>query len=147
MNFAPMAKPLSSPAPQPLRWNPTLEKLPALSIRQPYAWLIANGIKDIENRSRRTLYRGPVLIHAGLSREELAGDFTERLDPTSSVSWAQTYDFGGIVGVAEIVDCVRKSGSPWKHPASWGWMLTNARPLRFRPCKGALGFFKCRFIK
>lgn len=36
----------------------------ALSIRQPWAWLIANGYKDIENRSWRTNYRGPVLIHA-----------------------------------------------------------------------------------
>lgn len=36
----------------------------ALSVRQPYAWLIVNGIKDIENRTWRTGYRGPVLIHA-----------------------------------------------------------------------------------
>jgi ASCH domain len=30
-------------------------------IRQPWAWLIVNGIKDIENRSWRTRYRGPLL--------------------------------------------------------------------------------------
>ncbi len=37
----------------------------ALSIRQPWAWLIANGYKDIENRSWRTNFRGEFLIHAG----------------------------------------------------------------------------------
>jgi hypothetical protein len=35
-----------------------------LSIRQPYASLICNGIKKIENRSWKTAYRGKLLIHA-----------------------------------------------------------------------------------
>ena len=42
----------------------------ALSIRQPWAWLIVNGHKDIENRSWRTKYRGPFLVHAGLKVEK-----------------------------------------------------------------------------
>lgn len=37
-----------------------------LSIRQPWAGLIALGIKKIENRSRRTNYRGAFGIHAGV---------------------------------------------------------------------------------
>jgi hypothetical protein len=37
----------------------------ALSIRQPWAWLIVNGFKDLENRSWSTAFRGPVWIHAG----------------------------------------------------------------------------------
>ena len=37
----------------------------ALSIQQPWAWLIVNGHKDIENRDWRTNFRGPVAIHAG----------------------------------------------------------------------------------
>jgi len=36
----------------------------AISIRQPWAGLIALGIKDIEIRSWNTNYRGPILIHA-----------------------------------------------------------------------------------
>ncbi|WP_229215634.1 ASCH domain-containing protein [Duganella sp. CY15W] len=36
----------------------------ALSIRQPWAWLIVNGYKDIENRSWSTNVRGKVLVHA-----------------------------------------------------------------------------------
>ncbi|MCB2188832.1 MAG: ASCH domain-containing protein [Deltaproteobacteria bacterium] len=35
-----------------------------LSIRQPWASLIVAGMKDVENRSWATKYRGPVLIHA-----------------------------------------------------------------------------------
>ena len=40
-----------------------LLKLPILSIRQPWAWLIVNGYKDIENRTWSTRFRGKVLIH------------------------------------------------------------------------------------
>lgn len=37
----------------------------ALSIRQPWAWLIVNGYKSIENRTWNTRIRGTILIHAG----------------------------------------------------------------------------------
>lgn len=37
----------------------------ALTIRQPWASLIALGIKTIETRSWQTRYRGPIAIHAG----------------------------------------------------------------------------------
>ena len=36
----------------------------ALSIKQPWASLIAHGIKDIENRTWRTHFRGKIYIHA-----------------------------------------------------------------------------------
>ena len=39
-----------------------------LSILQPWAWAIIHGGKDVENRTWRTAYRGPLLIHASLSR-------------------------------------------------------------------------------
>ena len=39
-----------------------------LSVRQPWAWLLFNG-KDIENRTWRTSYRGPLLIHASLGKD------------------------------------------------------------------------------
>jgi hypothetical protein len=39
----------------------------ALSVRQPYAWLIVAGLKDVENRSRRLRHRGPLLIHASIA--------------------------------------------------------------------------------
>lgn len=36
-----------------------------ITIRQPWASLIANGYKEYEFRSWQTKYRGPLLIHAG----------------------------------------------------------------------------------
>jgi ASCH domain. len=126
---------------KPLRWSSSLENLPVLSIRQPFAWLVVNGIKDIENRSRRTHYRGPILIHASTNKSALNADNMELCQARSGLRLPEEYDVGGVIGVVEIVDCVRRHSSPWKHGPSWGWVLANARPLKFRECKGAVGFF------
>ena len=37
----------------------------ALTVSQPYASMIADGKKFVENRSLDTNYRGPLAIHAG----------------------------------------------------------------------------------
>lgn len=50
---------------------------------------------------------------------------------------------GGIIGVAEIVDCVSASESRW-FQGPYGFVLTNARPVDFIPVKGRLMFFDWR---
>lgn len=121
----------------------------ALSIRQPWAWLIVNGFKDVENRSWTTRFRGAVLIHAGqkIEREYLdVGDWPWRALPRPYltdlplIDAPSHFEAGGIVGEAEIVDCVTTSSSPWFY-GPYGFVLRNARPLPFRPCRGRLGFF------
>jgi len=42
--------------------------LTCLSVRQPWAWLIVNGHKDVENRTWSTQHRGDILIHASAGR-------------------------------------------------------------------------------
>ena len=103
----------------------------ALSIRQPWAHRILREGKDVENRSWPTRFLGPVLIHAGKGVDREDHDEVMRLGlPT-----------GGIVGVMEIVDCVDHMDSPWFF-GPWGFVIRNARPLPFMPCRGALGFFR-----
>jgi hypothetical protein len=114
----------------------------ALSIQQPWAWLIVNGYKDIENRSWHSSYRGPVLIHTGKNLDE---DFWFYpfipVEIRQQVPQVVDLTRGGIVGYAEIVDCVTDSESPWFF-GKYGFVLRNARPLTFFPCKGKLGFFE-----
>ena len=45
---------------------------------------------------------------------------------------------GGIVGITEIVDCVRESDSRWHIHQHWGFVLVNSRPLPFVDWKGGL---------
>jgi ASCH domain-containing protein len=101
-----------------------------LSIRKPWAYLITRGSKNIENRSWPTNYRGPVLIHASLKIDkQLCVD--HGLDPTK-------LETGGVVGVAEIVDCVTTHRSRW-FEGPYGFVLKNRRGLRFVRWTGALG--------
>lgn len=121
----------------------------ALSIMQPWAWLIVNGHKAIENRNWRCHYRGPILIHAGQKVDTWArADLWHRRHPVTcqplSLPAPEIFERGGIVGEAEIVDCVERSDDPW-FVGRFGIVLRNARPLPFRPCKGMLGFFTPTF--
>lgn len=122
----------------------------ALSIRQPWAWAILAAGKDIENRDWSTGFRGPVLIHAskGMTQAEYE-DFCETCRMARRAARAVGYvhipDFdelqrGGIVGRAEIVDCVSEHSSPWFF-GTYGFVLKNPQTLPFRLFKGALGFF------
>lgn len=119
----------------------------AISIRQPWAWLIVNGYKDIENRSWRTKYRGPVLIHASQGVKSIEYVRASNLIhhkllghgiPLPPIDQLQT---GGIVGIATITDCVEESDSPWFFGEK-GFVLANAKTLPFIPMKGKLSFFE-----
>lgn len=125
----------------------------ALSIRQPWAWAILHAGKDIENRDWPTKLRGPICIHAakGMTGDEF-NDFVRTIHcvslvrpfpPGATVPLASELRRGGIVGTAEIVDCVEASASPWFF-GRYGFVLRNVQPVDFIPVKGALGFFDWR---
>ena len=103
-----------------------------ISIKQPWADLIVRGIKDIENRSWSTSYRGRILIHASLKPDYWAMEHISH--PPILIN------YGCIVGEVEIVDCVTKSNSKWfKGP--YGFVLKNPKILPFKALKGKLGIF------
>lgn len=103
-----------------------------LSVRQPWAWLIVNGYKNIENRSWSTDYRGPLLIHASKTVEDV--QVTDITLPTE-------YDRGGIVGLVTLVDVVTSSASRW-FTGKYGFVLQDAKSLPFTPMRGKQGLFE-----
>lgn len=117
-----------------------------LSVRQPWAWLIVNGWKNIENRNWSTVIRGPILIHAGKAMTAddyeacqifMAAFTALRLPPPEQLKR------GGIVGQATLLDCVSEHSSEW-FVGDYGFVLADQKPLAFEPLKGQLGFFKVR---
>ena len=110
----------------------------ALSIQQPWAWLIVNGYKPVENRSWPTTYRGPLLIHAG---KKIDTDGLEWIrDEFPQIELPQRFEVGGIVGRVQISDCVTRYDSPWFF-GPFGFILADSEPLPFHACRGRLGFF------
>lgn len=114
--------------------------LPALSIRQPWAWLIVSGIKDIENRTWNTNYRGAFLVHASKTLDA-AGIAWVRDKFDIFVPEPDDFQRGGIVGIVELVDVVTAHNSAW-FEGPYGFVLANPRPIRFMSARGQMGFFQ-----
>jgi hypothetical protein len=125
-----------------------LERLRALSVKQPWAMAICHG-KDVENRSHRTRRRGPVAIHASQKFDDI---------PFSTLAWilertgltreqAVRFDHrGAVVAVADIVGCHEcpqgRQCSPWAVAGQWHWDLSNVHVLATPvPCRGQLGMW------
>lgn len=125
---------------------------PVITIRQPWAALIVNGIKDVENRDWKLpdKYRNcTVLVHASakpafnprLARKEMS----ERLCALG-VDFQDTILAGHIVGAVRFNDCElnlqTQLPSPWADRwAVWWWMIEKAMPLTPIPAKGRLNFW------
>jgi hypothetical protein len=116
------------------------DAMKALSIRQPWAWLIVNGYKDIENRDWPTRFRGPVLIHAGKTMDREGYEEVFDAYPDVPLPPIESLERGGIVGQGDIIDCVTQSASRW-FVGRFGFVMKNGQPLPFRPLSGKLGFF------
>ncbi len=113
----------------------------ALSVRQPEAWLIVNGYKDVENRTRSTNVRGLIAIHASSKVMTKADcEYLATICEALEIPVPSDLQYGGIVGVVEVVDCVTDSDSDW-FSGPYGYVLGAFSTVDFVPCKGALGFF------
>lgn len=124
----------------------------ALSITQPWAWLIIHGGKTVENRGWRTHYRGRFLVHAA-SRATLDGQYAARQWVGQHVGWGTRVPGpnemsvlckGGIIGAVTLVDVLPptdKPSHPWHMAGQYGFVLADPEPLPFFPCLGALNFW------
>jgi hypothetical protein len=133
----------------------------ALSLRQPWAWLMIRPdlktmtervrasetgiLKQVENRPWNCLKRETVLVHASSSmpawyhaeaakfaRTNFGIIVPDRDDPQLQL--------GGIIGRFEIYDCVASSKDPWFF-GPYGILVRDATPLPFRPCSGRQRWF------
>lgn len=131
-----------------------------ITIKQPWASLIIDGAKDIENRSWPTKFRGRILIHASIKPYY---DIIDTANPSIyNAIKIKDYLFkadidaycavGAIIGSVEIVDCVINHSSIWAEKTElpeqlsnkciWNWVLAN--PIKFPepiPAKGKQSFW------
>lgn len=128
----------------------------ALTISQPYASLIANGEKWVENRRWPSSYRGPLAIHAGKGTQYLSKSEMVRFATGCVVAVARLASCVriGIVQFNDMVPANRKHIAPgttkfWseiaRHPHTegpWCWILEDIYKLESPvPFRGAQGLF------
>lgn len=126
-----------------------------LSVKQPWALLLAEGRKDIENRTWTTNYRGKVLLHATakpdssvvMYRKNVKKPSWQEIQMFSALEECEGKDlYGCIIGEAEIVDCVQNHSSCWAEKGVWNWVIKNPvlYPEPVRGIKGKLGLWEHR---
>lgn len=99
----------------------------AISIKQPWANLIASGQKTIETREWSTPFRGTIL---------LVSSKLPKIEPA-----------GCAIAVAELVDCrvmTKADENAAKcpiYPNAFAWVLQNIRAIEPFPVKGQLGLY------
>ncbi len=109
-----------------------------LSVRPEWAHLILHGGKLTENRTWRTKYRGPLLIHASLRPDPEARGFAAGL----GLEIPAVVPRGAILGSVYLVDVVDDSDSPWAEPGQQHWLLECPQPWPEPvPAKGDLGLW------
>lgn len=135
-----------------------------ITIKQPYADVIVEGIKDIENRTWPTKFRGRVLIHASAMQVKARNvnyphnEIWQMFVPKDNLmrAYFSKNTTSAIVGSVEIIDCVINHPSAWAEKcepiyrfgtdkivqATYNWVLAN--PIKFPepiPAKGKLSFW------
>ena len=120
----------------------------ALTISQPFASLIANGEKWVENRCWETKYRGPLAIHAGkgtqyLTRKELI-QYPQGIVATCDlVACFRICDVQNLADKLQSVGFTAEQVLQHEHAEGpWCWLLKNVQKLSVPvPCKGAQGLW------
>lgn len=119
----------------------------ALAVRQPWAWAIIHGGKNIENRGHVAITKGGmrpvrIAIHAskGMTRDEYvhAYDFMRSIGVVCPPAGALIR--GAIIGSVHVVEIVTRSNSPWFFGPR-GLVLRDPEACEPRACSGALGYF------
>lgn len=129
----------------------------ALSIKQPWASLIMSGRKEIEVRTWKTDYRGPLTIHAGKKIDREAMDFFLGIDPIRprcKIIKGLNFPTGCILGKVELVSIELMIPDDWYRwrpfhivPGPYtglfhAWWLSNPNKLKTPiPFKGQQGLF------
>lgn len=79
----------------------------AITIKQPFATLLALGYKQYETRSWQTKYRGKLAIHAGKSVDRQAcarQEIAQILQAAGYESW-RDLPTGAVIAVGELKNC------------------------------------------
>lgn len=101
-----------------------------LTVKQPYASLIAEGIKEYEFRTWKTNYRGTLLIHAGKTIDK------EALKKYSHLSCECSTE--SIIAKVKLVDCIPIEDKNFK---GYGWKLEEVEKINPIKIKGKLGLW------
>jgi hypothetical protein len=120
-----------------------MENIPALTVKQPWARLIMLGIKNVENRSWTTDYRGRIFVHAGVKWDPSPWPDDPRLSDFGTTYFnATSMPAGVLLGTVDLYDIAEDSTSPWARKGDHHWLIRNPQPFSNPvPWRGQMGLW------
>lgn len=105
----------------------------AISLKQPWANLVASGKKTIETRKWKTSYRGDLVIYSSQK---------PKIHPAGyALCIVELYDIKPMKKEDEKKACIKV------YKGAYSWFLRNLRPIKLPvPVKGALGIFDIKIF-
>ena len=120
----------------------------ALSVKQPWASLIASGKKSIETRSWSTQYRGPLLICSGQSPDVAAlrrfgvvpAEWEDKYPPGVALCVVSLMNVEPMTARDEVAACCPR------YPGAYAWRFGPiVAPVTPFAVRGQLGLFKVEY--
>lgn len=122
----------------------------AITLKQPWAFLVCSGVKDVENRTWKCPEKHigkRVLIHASKTSYKCDNYFDSPLSNDQLLALPSDIQYpvlhSAIIGSVRIVGCTINHPSVWAVDELYNWVLAN--PILFdKPIlnvKGSLGFW------
>lgn len=124
----------------------------ALTLTQPWASLVALGVKSVETRSWSTAYRGPLAIHAAKGWPREAQEAYD--DWHTCTNLPSVPVLGAVVAIARLVDVrpaevvaieisEEERDAGYYAAGRFAWILRDVIPLRNPiPVRGALSLWE-----
>lgn len=128
-----------------------LIRIKAVTVAQPHAQLLAVSRKRIETKPKRTHYRGPLAIHAGLWPIKTEAKFSREffihvadalgVEEDRLLSHLDMLPRGAVIAIGELYDCFEIVDSTWRQltraellfgdyrSGRWGWRMRNVELL------------------
>lgn len=132
----------------------------AISLWEPWATLVAHGLKHFETRSWATNYRGSLAIHAA-KRPVNPGELNATIiDALESIGYRHYNElpYGNVIGIVLLCDCeptaevvnrtwFKTIAATEVHfgdfaPGRFAWQLDSAQRIVDSPARGSQGFWE-----
>ena len=113
----------------------------AISLKQPWASLIAIGKKTIETRTWKTNYRGELLIVSSKT-------FDKNFPHHNFFEVFYEIPLGKALAIANLIDCRPMTIADEEEamypcePGRYAWILSDIREIKPFPVKGSLGIYE-----
>ena len=113
-----------------------MKRYRCLSVKQPFASMIASGQKKIETRKWRTSYRGDIVIVASLDQRDVLP-----ISRRSEFPYGKAICVVKLIGIRPMSKGDEREACCELYDGAFAWMLTNVRRILPIKVKGDLGLY------